>query len=255
MDRFLPLSEAVFYSQTEAVKFLIHKGANLNKISRGPFNTALQTGAINNEFECLDVLLKAGADVNMHYGDGDTVFKAAASGYVSRIHTLVKAGADVNIRNVLGDSALSAAASGTCRKVDQEAVAAETESTKLLFRSEAKINWINQKNINALCSYIEISKTMKKSPDRTMLLLLDAAGERINGITIDEEEENTSCVLDYLDKREINLKELSREAIRNHLLNINRYDNLFARMTKLGLPKILTQYRLFNVSLDKFEHN
>ena len=85
---------------------------------------------------------------------------------------------------------------------------------------------------------------MKKSPDRTMLLLLDAAGERINGITIDEEEENTSCVLDYLDKREINIKELSREAIRNHLLNINCYDNLFARTTKLGLPKILTQYRL-----------
>ena len=67
---------------------------------------------------------------------------------------------------------------------------------------------------------------------------------------IDEDDDNTSCVLDYLDKREINLKELCRESIRKHLLQLNLHQCLFSKIPQLGLPKLLTQYMLCNMSLD-----
>ena len=49
------------------------------------------------------------------------------------------------------------------------------------------------------------------------------------------------CVLDYLEKRETCLK---------HRWKLNCHDYLFGRVPKLGLPKILTQYMMFNMSSD-----
>ena len=86
-----------------------------------------------------------------------------------------------------------------------------------------------------------------------MVLLLYAAGETLDDINVDEAEENTSCVLECLAKREICLKVYCRDAIRKHLLAINCHANLFGRVPRLGLPQILTRYMLFNMSLNEAE--
>ena len=100
----------------------------------------------------------------------------------------------------------------------------------------------NKNKKNALCNYAKKHISQKKSPDKTMVLLLYAAGEIPRGITV-------SCVLDYLGEREICLKDLCREEIRHYLLNINPCENLFCRVPRLGLPSLLTRYILYNMSL------
>ena len=85
-----------------------------------------------------------------------------------------------------------------------------------------------------------------------MVLLLYAAGESLDGITFDDADDKT-CALDYLHKREICLKELCRETIRKHLLKLDRHTHLFGRVPRLGLPKSLTQYMPFNISLNRTE--
>ena len=58
--------------------------------------------------------------------------------------------------------------------------------------------------------------------------------------------------VDYLElPRGPNLSHLCREAIRNHLLDIDRHENLFVRVPRLGLPPVLNDYLLYNVSLNR----
>ena len=47
------------------------------------------------------------------------------------------------------------------------------------------------------------------------------------------------------------LKHLCREAIRKHLLELDLHTHLFGRIPKLGLPKPLTEYLLFRMSLSE----
>ena len=61
----------------------------------------------------------------------------------------------------------------------------------------------------------------------------------------------------YFDDKEIDdedvdsLKSLSRDVIRNHLLELDRHANLFTRIPQLGLKSEPSQYLLYNVSLDE----
>ena len=84
------------------------------------------------------------------------------------------------------------------------------ECLVVLLISGAEVNLFNKKKLNALCHHINKSKDWNKPPDKTMVLLLYGAGETLDCITIDEDDESTSCVLNYLDKTEINLNEKCR---------------------------------------------
>ena len=57
---------------------------------------------------------------------------------------------------------------------------------------------------------------------------------------------------DYLPQIQIkfNLKHLCREAIRKHLLKLDPHTHLFDRVPRLGLPSLLTEYLLYDMSLD-----
>ena len=158
------------------------------------------------------------------------------------LQILVDAGTDVNATDKEGNTALVIAGASS--------VAGRVECVKLLLRSGAKVNKFNNNKSNALCGHTSKSKDLNKPPDRTMVLLLYAAGETLDGITIDEDDEITSFVLDYLEKRKICLKEICRETIRKHLLQLNSHQCLFFKIPELGLPTLLTQYLLCNTSLD-----
>ena len=49
-------------------------------------------------------------------------------------------------------------------------------------------------------------------------------------------------VPDYLKPPELNLKHLSREAIRKHVINIDPHQHLFGRIPQLGLSSSLSIY-------------
>ena len=72
--------------------------------------TPLHAALINNENDCIDVLLEAGAEVNakMEIGgerSGDSLLSVAASeGLFKCINQLLKAGARINDNNALGQN-------------------------------------------------------------------------------------------------------------------------------------------------------
>ena len=273
-----PLTLAAQRGRKEAIEFLIEKGADVNAVNQ--MYTGLARAAMYGQYDCVDVLLTAGADVNMVVNMGYTALMyAAQSGSHSCVELLIQAGADVNLRNIEGNTALSSAANGTRTSVtlpdvsntflkfqisagaavnavhnkvetqNEQNAANRIECIRLLLQSGANINLPNKMNLNALISCISNCKHWNKQPDRTMVLLLYAAGETLDGITIDEDDGNARYVLDYLQKREISLKHGCRETIRKHLLKLDPHTHLFGRVTKLGLPRLLSNYLLYEQSL------
>ena len=53
-----------------------------------------------------------------------------------------------------------------------------------------------------------------------------------------------------LTRRKLSLKDICRQAIRKHMLNVNSAVNLFVRIPTLELPSTLIEYLLYSVSLD-----
>ena len=88
------------------------------------------------------------------------------------------------------------------------------------------------------------------------MLLLIAAGESYAGarINITEQDLNLSIRVtpEYLlgTEVEMSLKNLCRENIRTHLLNLDPHLNLFGRIPKLDLMFGLAFYLLYDVSID-----
>ena len=76
-------------------------------------------------------------------------------------------------------------------------------------------------------------------------LLLFTAGEILDGIT---DAEIPDCL--SFDDIKLNLKHICREAIRKHLLNLDPHAHLFYRVPRLELPSLLTEYLLYNQTLD-----
>ena len=239
-----PLMKAVCYGHPKCISLLIEAGADVN--AKDQFGRSAISFAAERVLNCSNTRLRC--DTGELVGDFDCPQHCSNN----QLQILINAGADVNITDEDGNTPLIIV-SGRSRNMKYHIKynkCGRLKCVKLLLRSGAKVNLFNNNKQNALCSHICKSKDLNKPPDRTMVLLLYAAGETLDGITIDEDDENTSCVLNYLDKREINLKELCREAMRKHLLKLNLHQCLFNKIPQLGLPTLLTQYMLCDTSLD-----
>ena len=82
------------------------------------------------------------------------------------------------------------------------------------------------------------------SPDKTMVLFLYAAGEILHDETLQRLKKYFKV------KKQLKLKHLCRETIREHLLDMDPHTHLFGRVPRLGLPASLTSYLLYNCTLD-----
>ena len=252
------------------LKYLIDVGADVDQLDFRGW-TALTLAACSGEDQCVDVLLKGGANVNndeqcdhpLLYAAGlDSMYNVHAGGYGSEkcVELLLNAGADVNVTNEEGVTALMAAAfSGYSSALDAliEAgadvnatddrdytalttigVTAFDYKTKEHFASAQKClragAHVNKKNEDGETTL----KLFKDSPlPKIFCQLLEAAGEGIN----DKETESDTTGT---------LKHLCREKIRKHLLGISPV-NLFCRIPLLGLPSLLNRYILYDMSLDQ----
>ena len=189
---------------------------------------------------------------------------AASRSNCEQVESLIKAGADVNARTKArgdfyryypltpGTTALMAAA------FFHDAL----NTVKVLLRSGAYVSIRNEIGMNALENTYS-GDYQSGGPLKETLTLLHAAGETtdgtktyefdISGITFTRPIEFP----EYLRERHLTLtlKDMCREAIRKHLLDINQHLNLFMRIPQLGLPTRLAQYLLFEEDLKLSEED
>ena len=216
--------------------------------------------------DCLDILLKAGADVNALGDHAETVLiRAATSGSVDCVKLLLAAGADVNAslgsdtaytklgdRTFVGQTALSMAAHYILNVYDLWGTEGSDEDRlkclKILLKSGAHIDKVNLDGQNALTFKLcETSpEEMLKPVHKEITMVLFAAGETINGKIPND-------LPDYLQQvTELNLclKDMCRITIRKRLVNVHPHQNLFHVVPQLGLPSLVAEYLLYDMSIE-----
>ncbi len=101
-----PLMDAAKEGDVEAVKDLLHRGADVDaKSSKG--KTALHYAAANGKVEAVNLLIASGADLNARDRDWHTpLMLAAIYGCNHTVQALVNNGADVNAKTLAGTTAM-----------------------------------------------------------------------------------------------------------------------------------------------------
>ena len=208
---------------------LIDAGADVNSTNDSDVTT-LMCAAQSASSEINETLIKKGANVNETATFGFTALMCAAEcGFYDSVRTLINAGADANMTSTDGETALFFPYNVKCSQV--------------LLGSGAKINIRNKHEQNALQNWIKEKWYIKQ---RKVIKCLFAAGETppddatVRGIAFKTKMEESGIVL----------KQMCREAIRKHLLELDPHAHLFHRVPRLGLPSLLTEYLLYNISLD-----
>ena len=210
------------------IKCLIDAGADLNtrgENGRTALIQALEEKSCYHD-NCVQHLIKAGADVNILNECKETaLILAVKHGRLHHVDAIIKAGADVNYQG------------RTLLKYVVEQGASAT--LQMLFREGLEIN---SSRPSILTYYL---KKFKGKEKREIVLILAAAGEKIDATS------RVQIPLYLMPERMPHLKHLCREAIREHLLKLDPHAHLFGRVPRLGLPSLMTDYLLYNVSLNE----
>jgi uncharacterized protein len=111
-DGFTPLGLACFFRRTDAVRYLIDKGADPNLSSKNSFTVApIHSAVAGRDVEIAKLLLEHGANVNARQQKGITPILAAAhNGQIEMVKLLVKHGADPTLTSDDGKSVFEYAA-------------------------------------------------------------------------------------------------------------------------------------------------
>ena len=171
-DGVMSLMYAAERGDEKMVDTLIKAGANVNDVDdygRNPLMLAI----MGKNKTCVQLLIEAGADVNM-VTDVVTEIPRSALAEASEttaelVKMLIEAGADVNIPSVRGG-------------IHAFSSYVTVGSTRLLLRAGAKINVFNDNKVNTLKRIIADNP---RDPSKEVCMLLLAAGETIDGTTIE----------------------------------------------------------------------
>ena len=243
-------------SYTKCVDLLIQAGAGVNcgkkeKDKQTPCCIAT-LGGFN---EGLDLLIKSGADVNSGYGGVSPLMLAAEYGFYQCMELLIAVGVDVNKVDGNGLTAFVCTGQGYLdfRFEPQHSPFQKIlpkinfiECGKILLRAGAKVN-LTVWDKRLLNYFIEHFKAQ-----REIYLFTYAAGETFE-VSVDNPKNKNPKIPDYLMFKgldQLDLKHLCRLVIRKHLLSVDPHEHLFGRIPRLGLPKPLSKYLLFNFSLE-----
>ena len=230
------------YSALKSTETLINAGADVN-IKDYAGITPLIKAIWRHHKECVPILLAAGADVNATDPEGSSaLILAIRTGKDETFDQLLKAGADVNIVNNTGDTALLAAT-----------VKGNVRAAKRLLKANCRIN------IAARVTNMSLMRRLYSVKEEHVYLakLLFAAGEMsilTNMMTQHRSSDGSIVsiaryVRQYMG-RKLQLDHITRETIRLQLLESNPQQNLFSRISHLGLPEPLKRYLLHDQSLD-----
>ena len=191
--------------------------------------------------DCLRRFLLKGAVANTADEKGKTVLMHAAQwGRNECMKRLLAAGADVNCTDVNGNTALHMSTESR-----------DINCVKILLRAGAHVNKRNKFGQNALEYYLsECSLVIQP-----IAMLLFAAGEipdethlQRHGWLKERYGQTHVQLPEYLKKKTLagNLKEMCRQNIRKHLLDINPHLHLFDRISKFQLAGSLIKYLLYD---------
>ena len=266
------LFRAAIHGHSKCMELIIEAGADVNTggcvpslygvASRERFIPPLHAAIDHKNPECALLLLKAGADVNIREtikSHATPLMIAAKQGMEDIMRAILDKGADVNAKDKHELTVLSYAAWGGNPECIRRLLAAgadvngnvpvlfnatvkgcNIEIVKLLLKAGVHVNVRRSLIVNYLPpKKSEISEEIAK--------LMTAAGEVLDGTAV----KTWYYWWDELKQanKELKLKHMCREAIRQHLIDLNRYENLFHRIPKLNLPYLLTKYLLYNTSL------
>ena len=243
-DGITSLMYAAERGDEKMVDVLIKAGANVNELDDVGMNPLMRAVMGKNK-TCVQMLIKAGADMSMPtelIAMSSLALAEASQTCADLVKLLIEAGADVNIPSVRGG-------------IFAFSSHATVNSARMLLRAGAKINVFDHNNINTLKRII--AENNPRTLSKVLCMLLFAAGETIDGITVEQRD----CygisklyvpVPDFLLHQDLRfcLKHLCREAMRKHLILLDRHTHLFRRVPRLGLPAALEQYLLYDMSLD-----
>ena len=193
-------------------------GADVN-ISDNDGVTALIETSRYGHFECMDILLTAGADVNAKANDNVTalhlgfyIYDKYNPHYVKYIRRLLRAGIHIN----------------------------QYHDSEIYLNND----YPSSRN-NAFGGLLNEDPDFPDFEYPDVFMLLYAAGETLEGSDMDKIPEELK-----FQEEKLQLKHTCREAIRKHLLKLDPHRHLFGRIPRLGLPSSMTDYLLFNMSLD-----
>ena len=252
----VPLILAANKGYDQYVELFIQAGADVNVVDRHG-RTALITTVENCKYQSVEKVLKAGADVNIRNARGCTALLSAAKEINYKcVELLVKSGADVNVVNNDGYTPIKAVVHKADLIFQSGLIFIYSKAlncVNLFLKSGAHVNNSSVHDSRPIREHVEQRKSPKR---RKLLMLLYAAGENIDGSTVEKVETDGAVsyvnVSDILVERElkIGLKHLCREAIRKQLLEVNSPVNLFHKVRDLGLPPLIINYLLYDMSLD-----
>ena len=173
---------------------------------------------------------------------------ATEKGHVQCVNYFIEKGAKVNIRNSYGETSLIYAAS--CGR--------SSLSVQILLKARAKINMCDVYGQNALENHLVENPFV----NRQLAMLLLAAGEKLKGRKIYKYDTRgrafATLLIPYFlrqDHQQFCLMHQCRKVIRQRLLDSSPHEHLFNRVPLIGLPSMLANYLLFDVSLDADYHN
>ena len=132
----------------------------------------------------------------------------------------------------------------------------QISTLKFLLRTRIKINVTHPYYNNTLTHYIVDCKRFTNQLREDICMLLFAAGEKVTGPIVQGRTRYNNVekaqVPEYLLHKDSNtcLKHLCRKTIRKHLLELDPHTNLFSRISRLEFPCIITDYLLYNQTLD-----
>ena len=259
------LIHAAFEGDEKVLTEVIKKGAVVNIVD-GFGRTPLDRAAHSTTYRknCVELLLRAGADVNFRGPNGRTpLINAASVGDSRYLQRLLDAGADVNAEDDLGTTALMVSAPSI-------------RAIRLLLRAGAYLNKTGPSGENSMSMCL--TKSTRVNQSSAMLLL--SAGEKIDRIKIQScgNTDDCSMLVGWVEKEDLcpllkeeplsnitilnymrmlvdekSLKNICRQTIRKCMINANPYPNLFTRVPRLGLPPSLQMYLLYDMTLNEHQ--
>ncbi|WP_165783649.1 ankyrin repeat domain-containing protein [Leptospira adleri] len=183
----------------EAMKFLIHKGANLNHVNQVGM-TPLMYSASYGSYDITKLLIDEGANINAETGYGTPLM---LSGSYDITKLLINKGADINAKNYFGCSVLFKVVSvkyGFDKEEYQSSLNWQYKTAKLLISKGADVNAKNEDGYSVLMAAIWPGKTSTKIVKLLIDHGADVNAKSKNGLTplIKAAKENQSEVIHLL---------------------------------------------------------